>query len=267
MVVVNSIPQAQRDRVVKSQQGTIMLSKLKCVALALSCLALTAPTFAADLPVKAKPILLAGYPYQGSGFYAGVGAVGAVLSADVGANSGGSNIFSAGAALDLTAGYQFTTGTNWYAFEVSAQYTNMGGSVTCGTTDCAVSSKWGFEQRALIGFPIQQVLAVLPNLSAAFPGLPPLPGGVNASTTNTHPYVFVGIREDDRSAMFALASKQIWTIQPVAGLGLRQQWTNGLVADTSVGCTFVDTGIQLGGIDNASAKFGRDCRAAFRLLY
>ena len=222
---------------------------------------------AADLPVKVRPNVLAGFPYNGSGFYAGLGAVGAVLSADVGANTGGSSIFSAGAAVDLTAGYQFTTGTNWYAFEASAQYTNMGGSVACPGDSCSVSSKWGFEQRGLIGFPIQQVLSVLPNLGTLFPGLPPLPGGVNASTTNTHPYIFAGIREDDVSAAFGIARAQTWKIQPVVGLGLRSQWTNGLVADTSVGCTFADTGLQLGGVDNASAKFGRDCRAAFRLLY
>lgn len=232
---------------------------------ALAASALLSPALAADLPIKAPKILAAGYPYQGSGFYAGIGAVGAVLSADVGANTGGSSIFSAGAAIDLTAGYQFTTGTNWYAFEASAQYTNMGGSVACGVNACSVSSKWGFEQRGLIGFPIQQVLSVLPNFGTLFPGLPPLPNGV--TTTSSHPYVFVGIREDDRSAMFALAQAQVWTIQPVVGMGLRSQWTNGLVADTSVGCTFADTGLQLGGIDNASAKFGRDCRAAFRLLY
>lgn len=228
-----------------------------------------APALGADLPIKTPRILAAGYPYQGSGFYAGLGAVGAVLSADVGANNGGSNIFSAGAAVDFTAGYQLTTGTNWYAFEASVQYTNIGGAVACGPAGdpCSVSTKWGFEQRAKFGFPIQQVLSVLPNLSAAFPGLPPLPGGVNASTTNTHPYIFAGLREDDRSAMFGLARAHVWTIQPVAGFGLMQQWTNGIVADTSVGCTFADTGLQIGGVDNASAKFGRDCRAAFRLLY
>lgn len=237
-------------------------------ALALAALTVSS-ALAADLPVKVKPNILAGFPYQGSGFYVGLGAVGAVLSADVGGDTGGSNIFSAGAAIDLTAGYQFTSTNNWYAFEASAQYTNMGGAVACGNAAdaCSVSTKWGFEQRALIGFPIQQVLSVLPNLGTVFPGLPPLPGGVNASTTNTHPYIFAGIREDDRSAAFGLARAQVWTIQPVVGLGLRQQWTNGLVADTSVGCTFADTGLQLGGLDNASAKFGRDCRAAFRLLY
>lgn len=243
-------------------------SLLLALSIAAASLFIGAPAIGADLPVKAPRLLAAGYPYQGSGFYAGLGAVGAVLSADVGSNTGGSNIFSAGAAIDGTIGYQITTGTNWYAFEASVQYTNMGGAVACSSGDpCAVSSKWGFEQRALIGFPIQQVLSVLPNLSAAFPGLPPLPGGVNASATNTHPYIFAGLREDDRSAMFGLARAQAWTIQPVAGLGLRQQWTNGLVADTSVGCTFMDTGRLIGGPDNASVSFGRDCRAAFRLLY
>lgn len=226
-----------------------------------------APAIGADLPVKAPRLLAAGYPYQGSGLYVGLGAVGAVLNADVGANTGGSNVFTAGAALDVTAGYQFTTANNWYAFEASVQYTNMGGAVACPAGDCSVSTKWGFEQRVLVGFPIQQVLSVLPNFGTVFPGLPPLPGGVNASTTNTHPYIFAGLREDDRSAAFGLARARVWTIQPVAGLGLRQQWTNGLVADTSIGCTFTDTGLQIGGIDNASARFGRDCRAAFRLLY
>lgn len=235
-------------------------------AAALATLTFTS-ALAADLPIKAPRLTAPGFPYNGSGFYAGLGAVGAVLSADVGANTGGSSIFSAGAAVDLTIGYQFTTTNNWYAIEASAQYANVGGSVACPGDVCSISSKWGFEQRALIGFPISQVLSVLPNLGTVFPGLPPLPGDVNASTTNTHPYIFAGIREDDVSAAFGIARAQTWKIQPVVGLGLRQQWTNGLVADTSVGCTFADTGIQLGGIDNASAKFGRDCRAAFRLLY
>lgn len=224
------------------------------------------PALAADLPVKAiKPIAFTGYPYQGSGFYVGVGAVAAVLSADVGANTGSTNIFTAGAALDLTAGYQFTTGSNWYAIEGSVQYTNMGGAVACpGASDCTISSKWGFEQRAIAGFPYQMLMNVLPNFGAIFPGLPPLPTG---TATNVHPYVFLGLREDDRSAMFALARATVWTVQPTAGAGFRTQLTNGAVMDTSVGCTFADTGVQLGGPDNASAKFGRDCRAKIAVLF
>jgi hypothetical protein len=191
------------------------------IAAAVAGALLSAPAYAADLPVKAPVApLLAGYPYQGSGLYGGVGAVAGVLSADVGGNTGGTSLFSAGASLDLTAGYQFTRGGNWYALEASVQYTNMGGAVACPAPElnCSISSKWGFEQRGLIGFPIQTVLSVMPNLGNFFPALPALPGGVNASTTNTHPYVFAGIREDDVSAEFGIARAQTWKIQPVAGL-------------------------------------------------
>lgn len=224
--------------------------------------------FAADLPVKAPPNLMTGYPYAGNGFYAGIGVVGAVMSANVGDASSGTGLYSAGAALDLSAGYQFTMGGNWYALEGSAQYTNMGGSVACGTlTNCSVTSRWGFEQRALIGFPIMTVLSVMPNLGNFFPGLPALPGGVNAATGNTHPYLFAGLREDDISASIGLANAHAWKIQPIVGIGLRQQWTQGLVVDTSANCTFANTGISIGGVNNASANFGRDCRVAMRFLY
>lgn len=239
-------------------------SLLLAAAFAATSLFIGAPAVGADLPVKVKPNILTGYPYQGSGFYIGVGAVAAVLNADVGANLGGSNIFSAGAALDMTAGYQFTTGSNWYALEASVQYTNMGGAVACPAGNCAISSTWGFEQRLLAGFPYQLLANAIPNFGTIFPGLPQLPTG---TATNVHPYVFVGLREDDRSAAFNLARAQVWTLQPTAGAGFRTQMTNGAVLDTSVGCTFADSGVQLGGPDSASAKFGRDCRGKVAVLF
>lgn len=234
------------------------------LAAALAGSLFAAPAIAADLPVKIKPIAFTGYPYQGSGFYVGVGAVAAILNADVGLNTGGTNIFTAGAALDMTAGYQFTTGSNWYAVEASVQYTNMGGAVACPAGNCMISSTWGFEQRVLAGFPYQLLASAIPNFGAIFPGLPPLPTG---TATNVHPYVFLGLREDDRSAMFNLARAQVWTVQPTAGAGFRTQLTNGAVMDTSVGCTFTDAGLQLGGTDPSSAKFGRDCRGKVAVLF
>lgn len=234
------------------------------LAAALAALTFT-PALAADLPVKAvRPNVLAGYPYQGSGFYIGVGAVAAILNADVGANTGGTNIFSAGAALDMTAGYQFTTGSNWYAIEASAQYTNMGGAVACPAGNCSISSTWGFEQRLLAGFPYQFLASAIPNFNTIFPGLPALPTG---TATNVHPYVFVGLREDLRRAMFDQFESKVWTIQPTAGAGFKMQMTQGAVLDTSVGCTFADAGLQIGGVDNASAKFGRDCRMKIAVQY
>lgn len=239
-----------------------------CLVAALAAVALlsAAPSRAADLPVKAPPSVLSGYPYSASGFYAGIGAVAGVLSSNVGDATNGTSLYSAGAALDITAGYQFLAAGTWFAVEGSIQYTNMGGAVACGVaTSCSVTSRWGFEQRALVGFPIQTVLNVMPNLGNFFPALPALPGGVNAMSATSHPYIFAGLREDDVSAIIGLAQASVWKIQPVAGIGLRQQWTNGLVVDTSAGCTFANTGLALGG--GASATFGRDCRAKISFLY
>lgn len=239
-----------------------------CLVAALAAVALlsAAPARAADLPTKAPPAAFAGFPYNASGFYAGIGAVASVLSSNVGDATNGTALYSAGAALDVTAGYQFLAAGTWFAVEGSVQYTNMGGAVACGVaTSCSVTSRWGFEQRALVGFPIQTVLSVMPNLGNFFPGLPALPGGVNAASGNSHPYIFVGLREDDVTAAIGLASSKVWKIQPEAGIGLRQQWTQGLVVDTSAGCTFANTGLALGG--GASATFGRDCRAKISFLY
>lgn len=238
------------------------------LVLSAAVLGLTAAQ-AADLPVKAPvPNVLMGYPYQGSGLFGGIGVVGAVLSADVGNAGNGTSLFSAGAALDLTFGYQWAMGGNWYALEGSAQYTNMGGSVACGpSVNCSVTSRWGFEQRAVIGFPINLVLSVLPDLGNFFPALPALPGGVKVASTTSHPYVFAGLREDDVSASIGAAFAQAWKVQPLVGIGMRQQWTQGLVVDTSASCTFANTGIAIGGTLGGSASFGRDCRVALRFLY
>lgn len=229
---------------------------------------LLAQAIAADLPAKAPPLLPAtpGYPYTGSGLYAGIGVVGDVANSSV----AGTGMFAAGAGLDLTAGYQWGLGTNWFAAEASVQYTNLGASALTNVNGVAtaIAAKWGFEERVLWGFPLTNVLAVLPNLSTVFPALPALPGDVVPISTTSHPYLYVGLREDDVSASLALAQGQAWQVQPVLGAGLRQQWTQGLVVDTSAGCSFANTGFTVGpsGL-GTGANLGSTCRAAVRFLY
>ena len=87
----------------------------KCL-IALAFAALISPALAADVvPVKAAPAI--GYPFISNGFYAGLGAVGDVA----GTNVFGSTVYQAGAAIDLTAGYQWAWagGANWSALEAS----------------------------------------------------------------------------------------------------------------------------------------------------
>lgn len=228
---------------------------------------LAGPACAADIVTKAPPAgVFTGYPYAGNGLYAGVGAVAAILSADISSVSGTNSVYSAGAALDITAGYQWTGYGTWFAAEASVQYTNLGGSVTCtGGAPCSIGSKWGFEERALMGFPIDLAAGLLPNFNTIFPGLPQMPAGV--VTTTSHPYIYLGLRQDVDLASYGLSSVQVTKIQPVLGLGLRNQWKAGLVVDVSAGCTFANTGLTIGGPAGAAATYGRDCRSKASVLF
>jgi opacity protein-like surface antigen len=235
------------------------------ILLGMAALSLTAAQ-AADLPVKVQPNLMAGYPYQGSGFYFGPGVAAEVLSSSIDSAAGGSGLYSAGAAVTGTIGYQFGMNSNWYAVEITGQYTNLGGAVSCTTGNCAVTSRWGFEQRAIGGFPTALIANLLPTVSNFFPALPALPNGIAVSPTS-HPYLFVGLREDDISAKLGFAEAHTWNVRPTVGMGLRQLYKNGLVLDVSAGCTVGNSGIQIGGAGAAQATFGRDCRVETKLLF
>jgi hypothetical protein len=208
--------------------------------------------YAADLaaqtpaPVFVKAPATPGYPYQGSGIYFGVGAIGEVANASIAAQGAGTNLYSAGAALEGVIGYQWALGsTNWMALEASASYTNLGNTQVCAAgVSCTVSNNWGFEQRVLFGFPITAVLAVLPNLNNIFPTLPTPPAGT--VTTGNHPYLMAGIHEDDTSATYGLGIGQAWTVRPAIGIGILSQWTQGLVVDVRAEYSFANSSFGIG---------------------
>lgn len=226
---------------------------------------------AADLPVKAPPSILAGYP-AGNGFYGGIGAVAEASNSSVAGVNGSANVISAGAGLNITAGYQWALPGNtastpsWVALEGDFTYTPsmLGGQALCSPGNiCSVNTQFSFEQRLLWGFPITQALSVLPNFGNFFPTFSPLPAGV---TGTSHPYIGALLREKDVSASYMLANGTAWQVQPGLIIGVRQQWTNGLVWDTSMGCTLGGTGLSFGE-PGTKATLGSDCRGAVRLLY
>jgi opacity protein-like surface antigen len=240
----------------------------------LALLLATTAASAADLRLPVKAPVPAGYNYNGSGFYAGIGAVGDVASTNI----FGATVYDAGAALDITAGYQWAWagGANWGAIEGSFQYTNIGATQPCLVAmSCNTSSTIGFEERFLFGFPISLVLSVLPNLGNIFPALPSIPAcpvGAVCATTAAHPYIYVGglERKVDTTLTDALGasfSNTKWIAQPSVGLGIRNQWTAGLVSDTSAGCTFANVGVAFGGFPNTPTQFTRDCRAKVAFYY
>ena len=226
--------------------------------------AMTLSAFAADMPVKAPPLTI-GYPFAASGFYWGVGASATAASASV-SNTG---VFSAGAGLDGIVGYQWRGGLDFIAIEAIFTYTNLGNATACtnvaGSSSCSVGYQFEADPRVKLGFPIQTIQALLPNLAAAFPGLPTLPA--NFIPANQHPYLFFGVPIKDVSANFGLQSGKEWLVQGEVGLGILNQWTNGVAVDISAGCALGNQGFTLGPVNATSAKMGTNCTSRLSVLY
>ena len=219
--------------------------------------------FAADMPVKAPPMTL-GYPFAASGIYWGVGASASAASATV-ANTG---VVSAGAGVDGVIGYQWKGGLEFMAIEAIFTYTNLGNTSACatvaGSTSCSVGYQFEVDPRVKLGFPIQTVQALLPNLSAVFPALPTLPA--TFVPANQHPYIFAGIPIRDVSSNYGLATGKEWLVQGEAGIGILNQWTNGTAVDISAGCALGNVGFTLGP-SPMTTKLGTNCTSRMAILY
>lgn len=220
--------------------------KLMLTAAAL-LIALAGNAWAADqnLPINKAP---AGYPYNSSGWYVGLGALAEVARANIDSiDTGPTSLYSAGAALTGTVGWQGRLGSsgNWWAAENIVSWTNIGGTVTCTAgVPCSVNSTFGVEQRVMFGFPVTQILSFLPNWGSVFPALPPLPNGV--VTTSSHPYLMASVHEDDVSGSFGLMTGRAWQIRPGIGMGMINQWTNGFVVDVWAEYLFRNSAFTLG---------------------
>lgn len=232
-------------------------------------LALSSLAHAADLSSVLKAPAQPGYPYAASGFYFGVGTSATAASASV-ADTG---LLAAGAGLDGVVGYQWQGGLDFMAVELDATYTNIGNSGACttptgGTTSCAANDSWEIEPLFKFGFPVTTLISILPNLSSLFPGLPSLPSGVTA--TNVHPYIYAGAPFRDVSANYMLSAGQEWQVQPEIGAGMLNQWQSGLVIDLRAGCSFGNTGFNLGTaplVGSSSVTVGTACTSRVEVLY
>jgi len=233
----------------------------KTILAAVALAALSVPAFAADLPYKAPPLPVAGYPFAASGIYWGVGASASADSATV-ANTG---VFSAGAGVDGIIGYQWKGGLNFLAIEAIITYENLGNSTACAATSCSMGYQFEIDPRVKLGFPISTIQALLPNLSAAFPALPVLPSTFTA--VNQTPYLFAGVSIKDVSSSYGLTTGKQWLVQGEAGVGILNQWTNGTAVDISAGCALGNSGFTLGTIQGVSAKLGTTCTSRIAVLY
>ena len=210
----------------------------------LSALALiSTASFAADMPVKA-PVLnpVQGYPYNSSGIYWGVTALGENAKTGLAGPAGSTgDIFQVGAAAGLTVGYQKGNGTTFYAVEVTGVYQNIGASQDAAPAG-SVNTRWQAFERVKFGMPVAAIATYLPSFAGTFPGLPTISGG----SGTTHGYIMAGLHEDDVSAQYGLMSKKAWQLSPSIGIGVMQQLTAGLVGDAWVEIVKPAAGITLG---------------------
>jgi hypothetical protein len=228
---------------------------------------------AADLLVKAKVPAYVGYPYLGSGLYFGVGTEAAVANATASDPNAGTSLYAAGADLHAVLGYQGTLlgGSNWWAGDVKIAYQNLGGTQLCGIngTICSVSSKFDIEERVMVGFPIALIAGLIPSFGNLFPTLPSLPNGV--VSTSSHPYLGFGLHETPvqgrvSDPSLGTMTSTSWQIQPAIIIGMKNQWTQGLVINTWAEYSFANTSFALGG-GNAVANQGSAARVGVTFEY
>ena len=241
------------------------------VASAMLLAMLAAPAHAADLAIaKALGPVVPGYPYAGSGLIFGLGTEGAVANATAAAPGASTSLYAAGADINFNIGYQGTIGggSNWWVADVKVAYQNLGGTQLCSVTGtmCSVGSKFDVEERFLIGFPISTVLALLPAWGNIFPALPLQPAGV--VTNASHPYVGIGLHESPVTGSVGSISGSSVTFQPAMIVGMKNQWTQGLVVNTWAEYSFANTSFGFGnGNKTAIANQGATARVGVSFEY
>lgn len=206
-------------------------------------LALATPTHAADMvPVYKAPSTYAGFPYNGSGFYYGLNTFAEIKDSTVDVAGARSGLFQAGAAVGGTVGYQRGNGTSFVAIEAMVNIANTGANAAATATD--IKSRYSFEQRVKFGGPLANVLNFLPASSGAtFPALPAL-GAPNGAA---HPYLMVGLHESRESVDVLGIARDKWQFKGAVGVGVMQQFANGIAADAWVEYSPKQGGFTVGG--------------------
>jgi hypothetical protein len=238
-------------------------------SIAISLLLLTGgPAIAADMPAKApKAATVVGYPYQTAGLYWGIGTEALISQAQV--NTGGtgtSNLFAAGAALNVTVGYSrpISGGTGFMAIEATCGWQNLGGTtqVVSAVTN-EVRERISCVEGLKLGGPILNVLNLLPSSGLPLPTLP----NIGAPSGSSHPYLFAGAREGRVLATDNLTgvSREVWQVKAEARIGLIQQFDTGIAMDVYLAWDPKQGGFAIGG--PSSANLGNTYIIGAKLLY
>lgn len=239
--------------------------RMKAILAAL--LLFSGPAVAADMPVKA-PVKAAvvGYPYQTAGLYWGLGTEAMISQAQVNTAGTTSNLFAAGASLNVTVGYSrpINAGTGFIAFEATCGWQNLGGTTqVVSVTTNEVRERISCVEGVKLGGPILNLLNVLPSSGLPLPTLP----NIGNPSGSTHPYIFAGAREGRVNAIDNLTgvSREVWQVKAEARVGMIQQFDTGIAMDVYLAWDPSQGGFTIGG--PSSAKLGNTYIIGAKLLY
>jgi hypothetical protein len=233
---------------------------MKRALIILAAMACFGAAHAADMPVKTKAFadpFAKGYPYTGCGAYYGI---------DTAGDGGKLNVSNApGAAtvqgeIGAVLGYSCAASASTFWFvESMFNFANLNGQAA----SLSLSGPASFEQRVAFGGPLSTMLNLFPTLNLPLPTLPVLPTGVTVTTT--HPYLFVGVHEQDISATVGPASHGAWAFSPGFGVGMINQLSNNVAADVYTEAQLREKAICTLAI--ACANLGTTYRVGFSLKY
>jgi hypothetical protein len=220
--------------------------------------AFSASAFAADMAVKAPPIMQSPFSSPtGSGFYVGLGTEGAVASADVSGNAIIGNVTASGATVGVDGGYIWGKCllSSWCQLELDVKYQN----ITATNAGGSIISRWSASGEFDIGADvIQTVLGYLgQSAGSIFPSFNPtslLPAAAVGNLASTpRPYLgFVGALYQVQGTVGS-AQGQTFSFAPGAAAGYRwQTLTNGMPNGGSLNvfakAVWVDRGVDVTGV-------------------
>jgi hypothetical protein len=204
---------------------------LKAIAIAVAACVPWAAALAADMPLKAPPIMP--FSAAGYGWYIGAGTEGGVASSSVNGStfpsltSGG--LAADGAAVGVDVGYIWTNCllSTWCQLELDVKYQNISGANGIGSVD----SRWSISEEWDVGAEVFNTLfAAVGNLGVNFPafdptGLLPSSKAVSLAATPRQYFGFV-LDEIQMGGNIGSVSGESWAIAPGVTSGWRWQVLN-----------------------------------------
>lgn len=208
-----------------------------------------APAVAADLPaVKRKDTPPAPFQYPtGSGWFVGIGTEGGAGSATVPtATSDGINPNS---VTTTTIDAHFLVGHVWAipntsmftTLEARAGWQNFNGSAP----GFSFSGPLAFEERFTVGAPVDQILAVFPNIFGNVTP-PPFTPPLGQTIASTKWYIGATFDQRDISLNFGETANKAWALAPGMTVGTKNLLSGGTLMDVFAKVRFDNKGFCVG---------------------